>query len=187
MTHTYPHTVESGSGETLTFLRLVPTKDGDRLEVEGYAEPGVGVPLHVHRLQEEGFTVHVGTMGYQVDDGPAQYLQAGETAVFPAGSAHRWWNAGSTRLYTSGWMLPADNAEYFLASIFESRKRSGGHAPSLFDAAFLLTRYRSEFDILEIPALLKKIAFPVLLAVGKMFGRYERFAGAPEPIPARAL
>src|SRR5262245_39064907 len=101
MTTTYPHTVNNGAGELLTFVRLVPTERGDRLDLEGYALPNVSVPMHVHRRQEEGFTVLDGTMGYQLGDGPEQFLVAGQTAVFPAGVPHRWWNAGESRLHTT--------------------------------------------------------------------------------------
>ena len=44
----YPHTIESASGERLTFLRRVPTPGGERLEVENCVQPGNGPPMHVH-------------------------------------------------------------------------------------------------------------------------------------------
>ena len=36
--------------------------------------------------------------------------------------------------------------------------------------------------MLEIPSFVQKLAFPVLLAVGKALGKYEKFKDAPEPI-----
>jgi hypothetical protein len=61
-------------------------------------------------------------------------------------------------------------------------KRSGRKRPDLFDAAFLLTRYRTELRILEIPAVVQKVGFPILLAVGKILGKYAKFKDAPEPV-----
>ena len=52
-TYTYPHTIDNGAGEQLTFLR----RDGDRLEVENFVKPGSGPPMHVHHHQEEGLTI----------------------------------------------------------------------------------------------------------------------------------
>jgi hypothetical protein len=52
----------------------------------------------------------------------------------------------------------------------------------LFDAAFLLTRYRTEIRILEIPAVVQKVGFPILLAIGNILGKYAKFKDAPEPV-----
>jgi hypothetical protein len=65
-------------------------------------------------------------------------------------------------------------------------KRSGRKRPGFFDAAFLLTRYRSEIRMLEIPAVVQKVAFPVLLAAGTLFGKYDKFKDAPEPLVNQA-
>src|SRR5262245_35178057 len=186
MTHTYPRTVDNGAGETLTFLRVVPTPEGDRLEIEGTAEPGSGPPLHIHHLQEEGFAVVSGRMGYRLGDRAPQFAGPGERAVFPPGVPHTWWNAGSDTLRMTGWIVPADNAEYFLAAQFDSLKRAGGTRPGLFDSAFLMTRYRSEFDFIEIPAAVRAFALPMLAALGRVLGLFRRYADAPEPVLRRA-
>jgi len=46
----------------------------------------------------------------------------------------------------------------------------------------LLTRYRSEFDMNEIPSFLKKIIFPVVAFFGKLLGKNKKFMGTPEPV-----
>ncbi len=48
--------------------------------------------------------------------------------------------------------------------------------------AYLLNRYRSEFDMLDIPSIVKKVVFPVLLFIGKLLGKQRKFEGAPEPL-----
>lgn len=73
-----------------------------------------------------------------------------------------------------------------LTEIFASNKRHGGKRPGNFDAAYLSRRYRSEFEILEVPAPVRRLVFPVIVAVGKLFGLHRRFAGAPEPVRSRA-
>jgi hypothetical protein len=55
-TYTYPHTIENGAGERLTFLRRVQDAAGDLLEVENLVKPGSGPPMHVHHQQEEALT-----------------------------------------------------------------------------------------------------------------------------------
>ena len=181
-THTYPHTIENGAGERLRFFRRVPGPNGDRLEGDNVVAPGAGPPMHVHHLQEEALTVLEGQLGYERPGQPARFAGPGETVVFGAGEAHRFWNAGEEVLRCAAWIEPADNVEYFLGAIFESQKQSGGARPNLLDAAFLARRYRNEFGLLEIPAPVQRCVFPVLVAVGRLLGRYEKYADAPEPV-----
>jgi hypothetical protein len=83
-------------------------------------------------------------------------------------------------LHTTGWCSPPNNIEFFLATLFESTRANGGTRAGLFDAAFLLTRYRSEFTMLEIPAFMRRV-MPVVYFVGKALGRYAKYKDAPEP------
>jgi uncharacterized cupin superfamily protein len=178
----YPHTIENGGGERLTFLRRVQGATGDRLEGENLVKPGSGPPMHVHHLQEEGLTVQSGRIGYQRPGGADQFAGPGETVVFKAGEAHRFWNAGDEDLRCAAYIEPADNVEYFLASIFESTKQNGGVRPGLFDAAYLTRRYRSEFAMLAIPAAVQRVLFPVVVAMGTLLGKYRKYSDAPEPV-----
>ncbi len=59
----YPHTIDNGAGERLTFLRRVSGPEGDRLEVENVVTPGAGPPMHIHYYQEEVLTVREGRIG----------------------------------------------------------------------------------------------------------------------------
>jgi quercetin dioxygenase-like cupin family protein len=179
---TYPHKIENGSGEVLTFLGVVRDRSGDRIDADVRAQPGAGPPMHVHHFQEEAMTVVVGKLGFQTVGEQPRYAEPGETMIFAPGVGHRWWNAGTTELHCAGWAKPPHNVEYFLAAIFDSMKRSGRKRPGLFDAAFLLRRYRSEIGMLEIPAVVQKVVFPVLLALGRILRKYDKFKDAPEPV-----
>jgi quercetin dioxygenase-like cupin family protein len=183
MKKAYPHTIENGQGERITFTGVTQGPDGERLGVDGVARPGAGPPMHVHYLQEEAVRVVRGRVGYQVPGSPPQFAGPGEQVVWPAGTAHRWWNAGSDEAQMVGWCTPPDNLEDFLSALFGSMKENGGR-PGLFDTAFLATRYRTEFAILELPVLVRLIVIPVLYRVGTLFGKYKKFEDAPAPIPA---
>ena len=180
--HTYPHTIENGAGERITFVRRVRDSSGDRLEVENLVKPGSGPPMHVHYYQEEALTVRQGRIGYQRVGEPPRYASPGETVVFEAGEAHRFWNAGEDDLLCTGYVQPADNVEYFLTAIYESQRESGGSRPDPFETAFLMWRYRSEFYMAEIPAVVQRVVFPVQVAVGWLLGKYKKYADAPEPV-----
>ncbi|GAJ17091.1 unnamed protein product, partial [marine sediment metagenome] len=49
-------------------------------------------------------------------------------------------------------------------------------------AAYLLTRYASEYKMDEIPAFVTKVIMPVVYRLGKLLNKYEHFKNAPEPI-----
>jgi hypothetical protein len=148
--------------------------------------PGSGPPMHVHYLQEESLTVERGTMGWQRQGESEQQAVPGDTVTFGPGETHRFWNAGDDDLRGSGFIRPPDNLEYFLTKVFESTKANGGKRPRLFDAAYLLTRYRSEFGMADIPHPVQRLVFPIVIAIGRLFGLHRRFAGAPEPIKPRS-
>jgi quercetin dioxygenase-like cupin family protein len=178
----YPHTIDNGAGEVLTFVRRVPGVRGERLEVENLVKPGSGPPMHVHHYQEEALTVVEGRLAYQRPGEPARFAGSGENVAFRAGEAHRFWNAGDDDLRCMGYIEPADNIEYFLGQLYDSMKRSGRPRPGLLDAAYLLTRYRSEFAMLDIPAPVQRFVFPVLIGAGRLLGRFRRYEDAPEPV-----
>jgi quercetin dioxygenase-like cupin family protein len=177
----YPHTIDNGQGERLTFVRRINTPAGERLEGENVVSPGAGPPMHVHYFQEEGFTVLEGRLGYQIEGQQPRYAEPGESVVFPRGIPHRFWNAGQTELRCEAYISPPDNVEFFLAAIFEAQKRAGGKRPELFDVAWLTRRYRSEFAMLEIPLLIQKLLFPVIVGIGTVLRKYRKFANAPDP------
>jgi hypothetical protein len=81
----------------------------------------------------------------------------------------------------TGWCHPPDNIEFFLGILFASTKENGGR-PGLFDAAFLLTRDRTEYAMLELPAVVRHIVMPIVYFVGTVSGKYRKFKDAPAPI-----
>jgi quercetin dioxygenase-like cupin family protein len=180
--YSYPHTIENGAGERITFLRHTRGAGGDRLEIENVVGPRSGPPMHSHHFQEESLTVQQGRIGYQRPGEPAHFGEPGATVTFRPGEAHKFWNAGDGELRCTGYVEPPDNIEYFLTELYESTRRNGGRGPDKFDAAFLMTRYRSEFSMLEIPAAVQRLFFPVLVAVGRLLGKYRKYGDAPAPV-----
>ncbi|HEY8602239.1 MAG TPA: cupin domain-containing protein [Thermomicrobiales bacterium] len=178
---TLPLRIENGQGETLIFERQVTTPTGERLEVRNEVQPGAGPPMHVHFKQEEGLTVIAGRMGYQVQGESPRYAEPGETVVFAAGIAHRFWAEGEQVLRCTGYVQPPHNLVYFLSEIYRST-RQHGKKPDDFEAAFLLHKYRSEFALLDIPAFVQRTIFPVLRLIGRVTGKYGHLAQGPEPV-----
>ncbi|MBK8564816.1 MAG: cupin domain-containing protein [Saprospiraceae bacterium] len=182
MQYQYPHTIENGGGDTIIFKRLVKDPAGDWLDIEAIVEPGAGPPMHVHHRQDERLTVVQGKMGSQVLGEEPKYFNVGDSITYKAGEAHKFWCVGNERLVCKGAINPAHNFEYFLTGIYDSMKANGGKQPGAFEGAWLLNRYRSEFDMLNIPGFVKKVIFPVALFFGKLQGKHRKFEGAPPPL-----
>jgi quercetin dioxygenase-like cupin family protein len=178
----YPHIIKNCIGETLIFKELVKDPAGDKLLVENFVQPGIGPAMHTHWLQDECLTVVKGRLGYQVAGEEKKYAAPGETVLFEKGTAHRFWNDGEDELHCSGYIQPAHSIVYFLTGIFNAQNKSGNAKPALFDTAYLLTRYSTEFDLAGIPSFVKKIIFPLVHRVGNFLGKYDHFKDAPHPV-----
>ncbi len=177
----YPHTIFN-AGEELTFEKLEVKGGEETIIVTNKIKPNHGPPLHVHFLQDEAITVKKGRMGYQVVGEEETYLEAGESLRFEKGMAHRFWNAGEDILECSGWITPAHSIDYFLTSVYAAMSKSGSAQGDPFDMAYLITRYRKEYDLLIIPVFVKRIIMPLTVIVGKLLRKYDHFKDAPAPL-----
>ena len=177
----YPHTIENGGSEVLTFVRVVKDGNSDYVETEGKVQPGGGPPMHVHFKQDESFTVVKGKIGVQELGKEPEFYDEGTTRLFQRGVAHRFWNAGDDELHIKGFVKPANNIVYFLSEIYRSTKENGGKRLGTFDAAYLSARYKSEFAMYGLPPFVKHVIMPLTLFFGKLAGKHKKFADAPDP------
>ena len=178
----FPHKIENCIGETLIFKDIIYEADGEKLLVENYVVPNSGPPMHTHFLQDECLTVVNGRIGYQVKGGQPQYAGEGETVLFKKGVPHRFWNAGEDTLHCTGWVKPANTLVFYLDAIYTAQNKAGSGRPEMFDGAYLLTRYASEYEMADLPFFVKKVVIPVTYFIGKLLGKYKHFKDAPEPV-----
>jgi mannose-6-phosphate isomerase-like protein (cupin superfamily) len=186
----FPLETDTGSGERLRLLGIEHDAEGEVLRIEGYVEPGVGPPMHVHFHQDEAIRVRKGLLGWRIrgTDGVERSGTAGpgEEVVFRAGEVHRFWSAGDEPLEGEGWVRPPGNFPWFISRLHESIRENGGERPGFFEGAFLSWRYRHEFDMEEIPLPVRRFVFPVVVTLGSLLGRYRKYRDAPTPAPAPA-
>ena len=181
MTYTLPHRISNHLGEEIIFHRMEMENGEEKLIVENFVRPNAGPLMHTHYQQDESLTVLRGKLGYQVLGGKEQLAEVGETVFFRRGVAHRFWNAGSDDLNCYGYIKPAHNIIFYLSSLYEALNASGTDKPEQFDGAYLLYRYRSEYDLPELPRFVKSVIIPATYHVGKVIGRYKKFDDAPVP------
>lgn len=169
------------NGETLIITKSATETKGQFTEFEGMEEPGVGPPMHVHFKQEDKVKVVKGKMRIKTQTKEFS-LTEGQEYIFAANEAHQFCNEGDQTMYYSGHVKPSNNYEYFIKHIYQSSNEANDDKPSPFDATFLLTKYKSEMDMLVIPKPVKLIVFPILLVIGRLTGRFKKFSDAPEAI-----
>ena len=179
--YTLPHKI-ANDGEELTF-EAIEYEDGERkLIVSNLIQPKQGPPFHVHFKQDEYLQVKSGRMGYQIYGEEAQVIGEGESVLFKRNQMHRFWNDGEHPLVCTGWVMPANSLDYFLTGVYNSMNKANNLKGDPFDSAFLLTRYKSEYDLLDVPPFVKKVIMPITVFIGKLLGKYEHFQDAPEPL-----
>jgi quercetin dioxygenase-like cupin family protein len=177
-----PHTIENLFGEVLIFQSTELENGEKKMIIRNKLKPGAGPPFHVHFKQDESLTVTKGKLGYQINEEEERFLTEGESVVFNRGTMHRFWNAGNDLLECKGWLKPANSTDYFLAGIYNSMNKAEKPEGDPFDTAFLMTRYKSEYDLKDIPVFVKKVIFFATVIAGKLLGKYKHFKDAPEPL-----
>ena len=171
------------TGERLSLRRI---RQGNEvcLEIKGTLPAGGdGPPMHIHHAEDEEGRVVSGTIGF-VLDGVEGTGRQGESARFPRGSVHRWWNAGSETLVFEGYARPVVDLDRYLEAIFEVVNAGPEGRPPLFYAAHLMLRHRRTQSLVSLPGLVRVIV-PLVVGVGTLLGRYR---GTEWPgCPARCL
>lgn len=180
--YSFPHTIETHHGEKLIFKGIELEDGEEKVIVENFIQPGAGPAMHVHFKQDEALTVVKGKMGYQILGEEPRYLNAGESVLFERGVPHRFWNAGDDILNCTGWAKPANTLVFFLSSVYDAINKSKTERPETFDGAYLVTRYRSEYDLPEVPNFVKLVLMPMTVFIGKLLGKYKHFSNAPAPL-----
>ncbi|GAA4327763.1 hypothetical protein GCM10023149_31370 [Mucilaginibacter gynuensis] len=176
-----PLEIVNGPDDIVTFHRYYVDEQGrEAVAVENRIPPKGGPPMHVHYRQDESLTVVAGTMGIKEPGKPDRHITIGETVTWKTGQPHKFWNAGNDILHCTGWVAPVDSFIFLLSEIHKA-VNAGNGKPNMFDIAFLMRRYKSEFYMLEIPAFVQATFFPLLVFIGKFVGRYKKYTDAPEP------
>lgn len=182
MKYKYPHTIVNCIGEKIIFQAVDSSTGGDKVIVESFCKSGSGPAMHTHLQQEEELTVVSGLMGYQILGQEPKFAKAGETVLFKRGMPHKFWAEGSGNLHCTGWIQPANSIVFFLSAVYAAQNKSGKGQPEAFDAAYLLTKYASEYDMPEIPSFVKKVIFPITCLIGRILGKYSHFKDSPEAL-----
>jgi mannose-6-phosphate isomerase-like protein (cupin superfamily) len=174
------------SGERITFRQTAADTGGDLLAIDLELAPDGHVPgAHVHPFQEERFEVVSGVMKFRrgfksVVAGP------GDVVVVPAGTIHRFANAGSETALVRVEVRPALRMEELFETTVALAKKGrtdGRGMPRPLDLALFMTEFDSEVRAPMAPAGLVRAAMVPLVWLAKRRGldaRYRKPVMAPQ-------
>jgi len=175
------------SGERITFRQTAADTAGELLAVDLELAPGGQVPgAHVHPHQEERFEIVSGAMRFRrglkrIAAGP------GDTVVVPAGTVHKFENAGRDVAQVRVEVRPALDMEgLFETSVALARKGRTGRTgmPKPLDLALFMRAFDDEVRApFAPPAMLRALMAP-LAWWGRRQGRdalYRSDVSAPPP------
>jgi mannose-6-phosphate isomerase-like protein (cupin superfamily) len=169
------------SGERITFLQTAQDTDGELLEFELELTPDGHVPgAHVHPAQEERFHVLSGRMKFR-RGWRRVVAEAGDTVIVPAGTVHRFANAGDDVARCRVEVVPALDMEQLLETTVElaiegNVTRSG--MPRPLHLALFVERFRREVKAPFPPAWMVRALMAPLRGLARARGHAERYAAA---------
>ena len=172
------------TGERIVFRKTSRETGGEAVVIETYVQPGGFVAAaHVHPSQEERFEVLAGTVGFRL--GREQRIaHPGERITVPAGTPHKFWNAGDDEAHFVCEVRPALQFESLLETMFAlagDGKTNRKGMPNPFRLAVIANAH---FDTVQLPfppALLQKAALALGAPVGKLFGYGATYEPAGVP------
>jgi mannose-6-phosphate isomerase-like protein (cupin superfamily) len=178
------------TGERLLFHRTASDTDGEYVRFETTVRPGGFVAArHVHPTQSERFEVVSGTLGLRVG---RRTLVAGpgDTVTVPAGTAHRFWNAGSRDVRFLCEVRPALTFEGLLETMFALAAAGKTNRKGMPNPLRLAVIADSHFAVVRLPfppAPIQRLGLLAGAALGRAVGYGPSYAGEPRMTPVIGL
>ena len=173
------------TGERLVFRQTSRETGGEAVVIETYVKPnGFVAAAHVHPSQEERFQVLRGSVGFRVGRkkivaGPGQRL------TVPAGTPHKFWNAGEETAHFVCEIRPALQFESLIETMFALAADGKTNRKGMPNPLRLAVIANAHFDTVQLPfppAILQRFGLALGAPLGKALGYgpvYIPAAGTP--------
>jgi mannose-6-phosphate isomerase-like protein (cupin superfamily) len=174
------------TGERIVFRQTSRETNGEAVVIETYVQPhGFVAAAHVHPSQEERFEVLRGSVGFKV--GRKKLLAGpGQRVTVPAGTPHRFWNAGDEVAHFVCEIRPALQFESLIETMFTLAAEGRTNRKGMPNPMQLAVIAQAHFDTVRLPfppALLQRIG----LALGSPLGRALGYRPVYEPSEPAAV
>lgn len=170
------------TGERLVFHLTSAETAGEKVVFETYVQPdGFVATAHVHPFQEERFEVLHGAVGFRIG---RSTLTAGprERITVPAGTAHKFWNAGDDVARFLCEVQPALQFERLIETMFGLAAEGKTNRKGLPNPLRLAVIAQAHFDTVRLPfppAWIQRLGLAAGAPLGRLLGYEPTFELEP--------
>jgi quercetin dioxygenase-like cupin family protein len=173
------------TGERLVFLKTSRETNGEAVVLETFVKPdGFVAAAHVHPYQEERFLILHGTVGFRL--GREKIVaEPGQRVTVPAGTAHKFWNAGDSEAHFVCEVRPALQFEQLIETMYGLAADGKTNRKGMPNPLRLAVIARHHFDDVRLPfppAWMQRLG----LALGAPVGRVLGYKGTYVPAGAES-
>jgi len=177
------------TGERLVFRKTSRETGGQAVVVETFVQPnGFVAAAHVHPRQEERFEILRGSVGFKIG-GRKMVAGPGQRLTVPAGTPHKFWNAGEEEAQFVCEVRPALQFESLIETMFALAADGKTNRKGMPNPLRLAVIANSHFDTVQLPfppAILQRIALGMGAPLGKLLGYEPTYTPAGVAVPATA-
>jgi quercetin dioxygenase-like cupin family protein len=161
------------TGERLVFRKTSRDTGGQAVVIETFVQPnGFVAAAHVHPSQEERFEVLRGSVGFKI--GRKKIVAGpGRRITVPAGTPHKFWNAGDDEAHFVCEVRPALQFESLIETMFglaADGKTNRKRMPNPLRLAVIANAHFDDVRLPYVPAFAQKAALVAGAAVGRLAG-----------------
>ena len=175
------------TGERLVFRTTSRETGGQAVVFETFVQPnGFVAAAHVHPSQEERFEILRGSVGFKIGRnklvaGPGQRL------TVPAGTAHKFWNAGDEEAHFVCEVRPALQFESLLETMFALAGDGKTNRKGMPNPLRLAVIAKAHFDDVRLPfppAWMQRAGLALGAPLGRLAGYEPTYVPAGDPAAA---
>jgi quercetin dioxygenase-like cupin family protein len=170
------------TGELVTFVKTSADTGGELVEIDVVVQPdGYVAATHVHPSQEERFVVCSGVLEMKLRK-QTIVARAGDVILVPAGTPHRFENAGDEPAHFSCEVRPALGFESLLETMFALAADGKTNRKGMPNPLRLAVIAHAHFDTVRLPfppAWMQRIGLALGAPIGRLCGyrpTYEQAA-----------
>ena len=177
------------TGERIVFRQTSRETGGQAVVIETFVQPnGFVAAAHVHPSQEERFEILRGSVGFRIGRkklvaGPGQRL------TVPAGTPHKFWNAGEEEAHFVCEVRPARQFEALLETMFALAADGKTNRKGMPNPLRLAVIANAHFDTVQLPfppAIVQRIGLALGSPLGRLLGYDAVYVPAQPAVPAVA-
>jgi mannose-6-phosphate isomerase-like protein (cupin superfamily) len=175
------------TGERLVFRRTAADTNGEAVVLEAFVKPnGAVAAAHVHPRQDERFEVISGRVAFKLGRDELE-LGPGMRVLVPAGTPHKFWNAGDEEAHFVCEVRPALGFEQLIQTMFGLAAEGKVNRKGMPNPLRLAVIANHHFDDVRLPfppAWMQRAGLALGAPLGRLLGYEATYVPAGEGLPA---